>query len=91
VAVGGIIPYFTEKNQLDYLLITPLTISSSCRVDKTAALTGLAGNRIVGANLGATFGTKQGIRLGCHAALGTLTHPKFSSTAFTKNRVSIVK
>jgi len=80
-----------NKNQLYYLLVTSLAVSCSCRVDKAAALTGLAAARIDRVELGATFGTEQGIRVGCCAALGTLVNPKLGSTPFTVNRISIVK
>jgi hypothetical protein len=44
----GLLPQFTEKNQLQYLLVAPLAVHRTSRVDKTAALTGLPLDRIIG-------------------------------------------
>jgi hypothetical protein len=44
----GLLPHFTEKNQLQYLLVAPMAVHRTSRVDKTAALTGLPLDRIIG-------------------------------------------
>jgi hypothetical protein len=44
----GLLPQFTEKNQLQYLLVAPLAVHRTSRVDKTAALAGLPLDRIIG-------------------------------------------
>jgi hypothetical protein len=44
----GLLPQFTEKNQLQYLLVAPMAVHRTSRVDKTAALTGLPLDRIIG-------------------------------------------
>jgi hypothetical protein len=44
----GLLPQFPEKNQLQYLLVAPMAVDRTSRVDKTAALTGLPLHRIIG-------------------------------------------
>jgi hypothetical protein len=44
----GLLPQFTEKDQLQYLLVAPMAVHRTSLVDKTAALTGFPLDRIIG-------------------------------------------
>ena len=46
--ISWLLPQFTEKNQLQYLLVAPMAVHRPSRVDKTAALAGLPLDRIIG-------------------------------------------
>jgi hypothetical protein len=84
------ISQLTEKNQLQYLLVAPMAVHRTSRVDKTAALTGLPLDRIIGSYLAPTLRTKQRVWIGRSTALVTLTCLKFDATSFAKTRTSIV-
>ena len=45
----GLLPQFTEKDQLQYLLVAPMAVHRTSLVDKTATLTGFPLDRIIGA------------------------------------------
>jgi hypothetical protein len=86
----GLLPQFTKKNQLQYLLVAPMAVHRNSRVDKTAALTSLPLDRIIGSYLAPTFRTKHRVWIGRSTALGTLTYLKLEATSFAKTRLSIV-
>jgi hypothetical protein len=86
----GLLPQFTEKDQLQYLLVAPKAVHRASLVDKTAALTGFALDRIIGTQLAPTLGTKQSVWIGRSTALLTLTCFKFDATSFAKTRISII-
>jgi hypothetical protein len=86
----GLLPHFTKENQLQYLLVAPLTVHCCRWVDKTTALTGLAIGRDIGSKLKPTLRTKQCVWIGWRTALRTLTDPKLSSTSFAESRINII-
>lgn len=87
----GLLPHSNEKNQLYYLLVTPLAVGCSGRVDKAAALTHLPLGRIIASKLGSTLRAEQGIRGGCITTVGALIGPKLGPTAFAKTRICFVQ